>query len=162
GRRQDGIYKGRRGCRAVGAFPAADGGVPRSLPADNAWRCPPYKGGISVGRSASLRPPSAVYRSPARWPTRSVDHPTIWRPTAAAPGGQERRCPRYESAIDSVSVPDVGRSASFRPPSAVCTEALTGGQREALTTLRSGPGRSRARRTRTTLFALRICDQLRA
>src|SRR5690606_34242356 len=68
----------------------------------------------------------------------SVDHPTIWRPAAAPPGGQERRCPPYESAIDSVSVPDVGRSASFRPPSAVCTEALTGGQREALTTLRSG------------------------
>src|SRR5690606_28130801 len=79
-----------------------------------------------------------VHRSPARWPTRSVDHPTIWRPTAAAPGGQERRCSPYESAIDSVSVPDAGRSASFRPPSAVCTEALTGGQREALTTLRSG------------------------
>src|SRR5690606_40279542 len=121
--------QGRRGCRAVGAFPAAECGV---------------------------------HRSPARWPTRSVGHPTIWRPAAAPPGGQERRCPRYESAINSVPVLDAGRSASSRPPGAVCTEALTGGQREAWTKLGSVAGRYSARWTRTTVASIRILDHFRA
>src|SRR5690606_16003818 len=65
-----------------------------------------------------------------------------WRPTVAAPGGQEQRCPPYES--------EVGETAGRRP--------LAGGKTPAALRVPRPrqPATPRARRTRTTLSALRI------
>src|SRR5690606_41822353 len=65
-------------------------------------------------------------------PCRNVREAQCPRPVAT-----DRRGPPYNRL--RACVPRVGRSASFRPPSVVCTEAAPGGQREALTNLRSTP-----------------------